>query len=82
MSSLQDGWSIWATSGGRIRQFAVAVVSREEAINTLNAENPDVDVLSLHMLGQTTLQKLGMTVGDITEWVPLDCKVSVIGNIP
>jgi hypothetical protein len=38
------------------------------------AENPDIEVLVKHAISLNTLNYLRMTHGDITEWVPLDCK--------
>ncbi|MFY9955230.1 hypothetical protein [Bradyrhizobium sp.] len=69
------GWSIWTKSGDRIRQFTAAVVAEVEAIARVKAENPDVEeVLSRHPVDVGTIARLGMPSGDITEWVPLDCK--------
>jgi hypothetical protein len=69
------GWSIWTKSGDRIRQFTAAVVAEVEAIARVKAENPDVEeVLSQHPIDVGTIAQLGMPSGDITEWVPLDCK--------
>ena len=68
------GWSIWGKSGTRIRQFMVAFASRNEALVALKADNPDVEVISHDKVAGGTLEALGMTIGDIMEWVPLDCK--------
>jgi hypothetical protein len=67
------GWNIWTKSGDRIRQFTAAA-SEPEAIAALRAENPDIEVLSRHAVAMSTIAVLGKTVGDIAEWVPLDCQ--------
>jgi hypothetical protein len=71
------GWTIWGKCRERIRQFSVALPSDVEAIAVLKAENPDMEVLAKHVMSVNTLNSLGMTHGDITEWVPLDCKQKI-----
>lgn len=71
------GWTIWGKCQERIRQFSVALPSDIEAIALLKAENPDVVVLAKHVISINTLNYLGMTHGDITEWVPLGCKEKI-----
>lgn len=69
------GWNIWTKGGDRVRQFTAAVVDEVEAVALVKAENPDVEeVLSRHPVDVGTIALLGMPSGDITEWVPLDCK--------
>jgi len=84
MSGSTGGWNIWGTSGERIRQFTVAVVSWPEALDLFQSENPDVEILSRHLVGMTAITKLRMVPGEITEWVPLDCKerLTRIGGVP
>jgi hypothetical protein len=79
-----SGWNIWGKSGTRIRQFTVAIASEPKAIEILKAENPDLEVLSRHVVGGNVLTTLRMTEGDITEWVPLDCKdkLARTGGVP
>jgi hypothetical protein len=74
MSDSTGGWNIWGAGGDRIRQFTVAVVSWQDALDLFKSENPDVHVLSRHSVGLTTIHMLRMMSGEITEWVPLDCK--------
>jgi hypothetical protein len=78
------GWSIWGKSGERIRQFTVAIASGPKAVEILKVQNPDLEVLSRHIVGGKVLTTLRMTEGDITEWVPLDCKEKLtrIGGVP
>jgi len=71
------GWTICGKCRELIRQFSVALPSDLEAITGLKAENPDIEVLAKHALSVNTLNYLGMTHGDITEWIPLDCKQKV-----
>ena len=71
------GWTIWGKCRERIRQFSVALPSDVEAVAVLKAENPDIEVLSKHVMSANTLNGLGMTHGDITEWIPLDCKQKI-----
>ena len=68
------GWNIWTTGGERIRQFTVALSSEIEAVARVKADNPDVVVQSRRPLAADIIAQLGLTGGDITEWVPLDCK--------
>ena len=69
------GWNIWTKRGDKVRQFTAAVVDEVEAVALVKAENPDVEeVLSRHPVDVGTIALLGMPSGDITEWVPLDCK--------
>jgi hypothetical protein len=69
------GWNVWTRSGDRIRQFTVAMGAETEAVALVKAENPDVEeVLSRHPVDIGTIAQLRMPSGDITEWVPLDCK--------
>jgi hypothetical protein len=68
------GWNIWGKTGRRIRQFTVATISEQEAVAALRFENPDIEVLSQHEVDLDTISSLGMSIGDITEWVALDCK--------
>ncbi len=69
------GWNVWTRSGDRIRQFTIVGVSLAEALALVRAENPDVEeVLSQNPIDVGTIAQLGMPSGDITEWVPLDCK--------
>jgi hypothetical protein len=69
------GWNVWTRSGDRIRQFTVVVVPLDEALALVKAENPDVEeVLSQNPVDVSWISRLGMPSGDITEWVPLDCK--------
>lgn len=75
---LNGGWTIWTTSGERIRQFSVAIGSEAAARARVRADNPDVAILSCYPVASATLVQLGMSSGDITEWVPLDCKVRVV----
>jgi hypothetical protein len=72
------GWTIWCKSRERIRQFSVALPSGIDAVAALRAENPDLAVLTKHSMNHVTLADLGMAYGDITEWIPLDCKQKVI----
>ena len=74
MGGSTDGWSIWAQTGERIRQFTVAIATESQAVAALRNENPDIEVLSRHGVNATIIAQLGMTEGEITEWVPLDCK--------
>jgi hypothetical protein len=62
------GWNIREKSG------KVALASEQEHMAMLKAKNPDVELLSRHAISISMLEKLGMTEGDITERVPLDCK--------
>ena len=71
------GWTIWGRCRERIRQFSVALPSDVEAIALLKSENPDVVVLAKHAISFDTLSYFAMTHGDITEWVPLDCKEKI-----
>jgi hypothetical protein len=71
------GWTIWGKGRERIRQFSVALPSEVDALAALKAENPDIEVLTKHPMSLSTLNNLGMTHGDITEWVPLDCKQKI-----
>ena len=71
------GGTIWGKCRERIRQFSVALPSDVEAIALLQAENPDIVVLAKHAISFDTLNYLAMTHGDITEWVPLDCKEKI-----
>jgi len=75
--SATGGWTIWGKCRERIRQFSVALPSDVDAIAVLEAENPDIEVLAKHALSVNTLNSLGMTPGDITEWIPLDCKQKI-----
>jgi hypothetical protein len=69
------GWNVWTRSGDRIRQFTVVVVPLAEALALVKAENPNVEeVLSQNPVDVSTIAQLRMPSGDITEWVPLDCK--------
>jgi hypothetical protein len=68
------GWSVWTKSGERIRQFTVALSAEVEAVARVKADNPDIEVHSRHPLAADIIAQLGLTGGDITEWVPLDCK--------
>lgn len=72
------GWNIWGKSGDRIRQFTIARVSEHEAIAMLKAENPDIEVVSQHTVDMSVIEKLGMANYDITEWIPLDCKQTLL----
>jgi hypothetical protein len=71
------GWNIWTKSGERIRQFTVALDAEVEAVARVKVDNPDVEVHSRYPLAADTIAQLGMTGGDITEWVPLDCKEKI-----
>jgi hypothetical protein len=71
------GWTIWGKCRERIRQFSVALPSDVEAIAVLKAENPDIEVLAKYVISINTLNCLGKTLGDITEWIPLDCKEKI-----
>ena len=68
------GWNIWGKAGERIRQFTVAIVQEQDAAARLRVENPDIEVLFQHEVDVSTISALGMSLGNITEWVPLDCK--------
>ena len=68
------GWNVWTKSGTRIRQFTVVVAAEKVALAALKADNPDLELFSCHPVNEDTIRQLGMTDGDITEWVPLDCK--------
>jgi len=46
----------------------------------VSAENPDIEVLSRQAVDMSTIGRLGMPPGDITEWVPLDCKEKLIDD--
>jgi len=72
------GWTIWCKSRERIRQFSVALPSEVDAVVALKAENPDLEVLTQHSMSCVTLNGLGMAYGEITEWIPLDCKQFVL----
>jgi len=72
------GWTIWCKSRERIRQFSVALPSHVDAVAALEAENPDLQVLTKHSVSHSTLNDLGMAYSEITEWVPLDCKQKII----
>ncbi|MGE9009796.1 hypothetical protein ACO2JO_14510 [Leptospira interrogans] len=74
------GWNIWGKTGERIRQFTVAKISEQEAVAVVSAQNPDVEVLSRHAVEMNTIARLGMPPGDITEWVPLDCKEKLLDD--
>ena len=70
--------AIWRKSRERMHRFSVALPSSVDAVVALKAENPDIGVVAKHSMSVTTLNDLGMTHGDITEWVPLDCKEKMI----
>ena len=78
MGGSTGGWNIWAQTGERIRQFTVAMASEEQAVAALCNENPDIEVLSRHSVNATIIAELGMADGEITEWVPLDCKEPLV----
>ena len=74
MRGSTGGWSIWARTGERIRQFTVAMASESQAVAALRSENPDIEVLARHSVDTTIIAQLGMADGEILEWLPLDCK--------
>ena len=62
----------------RMCRFSVALPSSVDAVVAPKAEHPDIEVVAKHMVSVTTLNDLGMTHGDITEWIPLACKEKII----
>jgi hypothetical protein len=40
------GWTVWAKSGERLRQFTVAESSEGEALATFQQAHPDLEVVS------------------------------------
>ena len=52
-------------------------MSETEPSRFSRAENPDVEFLAPHIINANTLNNLGITHCDITEWVPLGSKQKI-----
>jgi hypothetical protein len=68
------GWTVWAKSGGRLRQFTVAEPSEDGALATFKQAHPDLEVVSRHAMSLELMHWFGAKAGSVTEWMPIDPK--------
>jgi hypothetical protein len=68
------GWTVWAKSGERLRQFTVAESSEGEALATFQQAHPDLEVVSRQAMSLELMHCFGAKAGSVTEWKRSDPK--------
>ncbi|MDB5688077.1 MAG: hypothetical protein JWR77_2666 [Rhizorhabdus sp.] len=68
------GWTVWAKSGERLRQFTVAETSEGEALATFKQAHPDLEVVSRQAMSLELMHCFGAKARSVTEWKRIDPK--------
>jgi hypothetical protein len=71
------GWTVWAKSGERLRQFTVAESSEGEALAAFQQAHPDLEVVSRQAMSLELMHCFGAKAGSVTEWMLIDIKQGI-----
>jgi hypothetical protein len=68
------GWTVWAKSSERLRQFTVAESSEGEALATFQQAHQDLEVVSRQAMSLELMHCFGAKASSVTEWMLIDPK--------